>query len=162
MPIREAASKDATLLAQLISDSFRDVAEKYFLTPENCPTHPSNYTPVRVEADFVKGVRYFVLEDEGKVCGCVAMEVVGPEHCYLERLAVLPEYRRKGFGDTLVQCVVEQARALGLKRIEIAIIAQQTDLQRWYEARGFSVTGEKVFEHLPFKVKFMSTELSGG
>jgi hypothetical protein len=40
--IREADPDDKVLLTRLIRDSYRDVAERFNLTPENCPKHPSN------------------------------------------------------------------------------------------------------------------------
>ena len=155
MQIREATVKDAGLVAMLISRSFKNIAEEFSLTAENCPTHPSHCTPDWVERDLARGVRFFILEDQGSPCGCVGLEAAGTEYCYLERLAVLPEHRRKGFGEALVQHVIDEAASLGLQRVEIAIIAEQTDLRIWYEKRRFQVTGEKVFEHLPFKVAFM-------
>jgi hypothetical protein len=54
--IREANSADVSLLCGLIRASFRDVAERFNLTPENCPKPPSNCTEEWLENDFVRGV----------------------------------------------------------------------------------------------------------
>ncbi len=54
--IREAGSADAEVLANIIRSAFRDVAERFSLTPENCPKHPSNYTTAWVDADLGRGV----------------------------------------------------------------------------------------------------------
>jgi ribosomal protein S18 acetylase RimI-like enzyme len=157
--IREASARDVPLLAGLIRDSFRDVGERFELTPENCPTHPSFCDEEWVGAAMRKGVRFFLLEDDGMKCGCVALEKAGPEVCYLERLAVLPERRRKGHGERLVLHVLEEARMLEASRVEIGIISDQGELKDWYRELGFEEKGRKRFEHLPFEVTFMYRRL---
>ena len=102
MIIRDAKKSDKEVLIALIRDSFRDVAEKFALTAENCPRFPAFNAKERVEGDFKKGLKYYILEKNNKVCGCVALEKAGPDLCYLGRLAVLPEHRNKGFGQALV------------------------------------------------------------
>ena len=88
--IRVGTQKDVAVLAEIIRISFRDVAERFGLTQENCPTHPSNCTVDWVHRDMDRGVTYFILEAEGIASGCVALELASSELCYLERLAVLP------------------------------------------------------------------------
>jgi N-acetylglutamate synthase-like GNAT family acetyltransferase len=107
-----------------------------------------------------KGVTFYLLEDEQALCGCVALEQPDkPGVCYLERLAVLPQYRHHGLGKRLVEHIGSEAKKRGLRRVEIGIIAEQDDLRTWYEELRFVVTGEREFEHLPFKVAFMAREL---
>lgn len=160
MHIRPATRDDVALLAEIICHSFKDVADRFELTPDNAPTHPSNCTPDWISSAFDKGARYFVLEYDGDACACVEMECAGPEHCYLERLAVMPAYRFKGIGKKLVHHIAEEARAQGLSRIEIGIIAEHTQLRRWYESLGFETIETKSFSHLPFQVTFMVLRLS--
>jgi GNAT superfamily N-acetyltransferase len=159
MDIREASAGDIPLLAALIRDSFRDVAERFALTPESCPTHPSFCSDEWVDTAMGKGVRFFLLEEDGHACGCVALEKAGPDVCYLERLAVLPQCRRKGHGKSLVLHVLEEARGAGAERVEIGIIAARTELRDWYLGLGFAETGKKRLEHLPFEVAFMALRL---
>jgi N-acetylglutamate synthase-like GNAT family acetyltransferase len=157
--ITEASEADAELLASLIRDSFADVAKRFGLTPENCPTHPSNCAPEWIQAAFAKGVEYYLLRTSDRPAGCVALERVSDDVCYLERLAVLPSFRRNGLGETLVSHVVARAEELGLRAIEIGTIAAQTELRQWYERQGFEVTRVASFERLPFDVAFMRKTL---
>ncbi len=159
MDIREATKDDAALLTKLIRTSFYDVAQRYDLTPENCPKHPSNCQDDWIESAMDKGVLYFILEDEGLTKGCAALEQASPEICYLERLAVLPEYRRTGLGRILASHALDQAKSLGAERVEIGLIDWQTNLKQWYERQGFSMKNKATFEHLPFPVAFMFIEL---
>ena len=157
--IRTADTADVPLLSRLIRDSFRDVAERFGLTSENCPKHPSNCTEEWIEKDLARGVTYYVLGYEGIPVGCVALEKANHELCYLERLAVMPTYRRKGLGKALVDYIVVQARALDAKQISIGIIAKQIELKTWYQKLGFVEGETKEFAHLPFRVTLMSCNL---
>ena len=157
--IREANSDDTSLLSGLIRQSYRDVADKFQLTPANCPKHPSNCTDEWIGNDFARGVIYFILERMSIPAGCVAIESAEADLCYLERLAVLPHERKKGFGSQLVEHIFHTARKLGSKKISIGIIAAQTELAQWYRKFGFVEGETREFSHLPFRVTFMTCEL---
>ncbi len=157
--IRAASSVDVPLLSGMIRVSFRDVAERFALTVENCPKHPSNCTDEWIENDLARGVAYYILEHDGAPVGCVAFEKANPDLCFLERLGVLPQSRRKGFGKALVDHVFAEARVLGAKQISIGIISDDTELKLWYQRIGFVEKETKEFAHLPFLVSFMSYEL---
>jgi GNAT superfamily N-acetyltransferase len=153
--IREATGLDIDVLSDIIRNSFRDVAERFGLTAENCPRHPSNCTREWIVSAMEKGVRHFVLETDETPCGCAALEQVRPEVCYLERLSVLPDFRHTGFGTELVKHLIEISREIGSRQVEIGIIASDLCLKSWYENLGFSQTHTGSFAHLPFEVAFM-------
>ena len=157
--VRKADHHDLSLLATLIRDSYRDVAERFGLTPENCPKHPSNCTEGWIKKDFDRGVVYYILERNRTPIGCVALEKAGSDLCYLERLAVSPAYRRNGFGKMLVEHIFDQAKTRKISRISIGIISEQTELKSWYRKLGFIDGETKEFSHLPFLVTFMTHEL---
>lgn len=164
--IRQATTADVPGLVEIIRTGFRDVARRFDLTAVNCPRHPSNCRESWIASALEKGVRYFVLVSEGVSCGCVALEQANPETCYLERLAVLPTLRRRGHGKALVVHALAEAKALGVQRVDIGIIAEHTELRDWYRKFGFVDQKRASFPHLPFQVLFMSLELprtrSGG
>ena len=156
MNIKKATPDDDAILSDIIRSSYRDVAQRFDLTSENCPKHPSNCTDDWIRNDFARGVSYFIIEPNGRPTGCVALEIPEPGLGYLERLAVLPAARRQGIGRRLVDHVFSQATASGVKEISIGIIAAQTDLKLWYQKIGFVEGATKEFEHLPFRVTFMT------
>ncbi|MFX1393366.1 MAG: GNAT family N-acetyltransferase [Promethearchaeota archaeon] len=153
--IKKANYKDSKLLTNLIRKSFKDVAKRFNLNKKNAPTHPSNCSVEWIKEALDKGIKYYILEYQKKPCGCIALEIAKADVCYLERLAVLPKYRKKGFGKALVSCLIQEARAMKIKRIEIGIIAENVELKKWYEKFGFSVSKTVGFEHLAFDVTFM-------
>ena len=106
-----------------------------------------------------RGVSYYCLDLDKKTIGCVALEKASAQEGYLERLAVLPEYRQKGFGKKLVGHVFDIARIGGICRIGIGIISEQQDLKQWYMNMGFEEQEVKTFSHLPFKVSLLAYTL---
>jgi ribosomal protein S18 acetylase RimI-like enzyme len=153
--IRACTRKDIDVLVETIRGSFRDVAERFGLTGENCPRHPSNCTADWIGKDMDRGVTYFVLDSDDRVAGCVALELVRPGLCNLERLAVLPDQRMRGFGKALVTHVLSQAGKQGCHEVRIGVIADQSELKDWYRRLGFVETESREFAHLPFLVTFM-------
>ena len=157
--IIKACSTDVPVLSNLIRNAYRDVADRFNLTPANCPKHPSNCADEWIEKDLARGVRYFMMMDGNTPVGCAALESPERDLCYLERLAVLPQERNKGYGHQLVEHVFFTAREQNAKKISIGIIAKQTDLKQWYQKIGFIEGETKEFRHLPFQVCFMTYEL---
>ena len=156
MKIREANVADIATIALLIREANKDVAEKFGLTADNSPKHPSFCTAAWVQSDLDRGERYFILEKGSVPIACVAYENPSAGLAYLNRLSVLPAHRNKGIGATLVQHIIQLARAYSIKTISIGVIGEHEELQRWYRNMGF-VDGEtRRFPHLPFSVKFMS------
>lgn len=153
--IREAFIDDADIVARLVRDSNRDVAERFGLDATNCPKHPSFCNAEWVKSDFARGERYFVLDQGGRPVGCVAYETPNAEVAYLNRLSVLPASRRSGHGKRLVEYVIELARTEAIPTISIGVIGDHEDLQRWYRALGFVDGDVKRFAHLPFAVRYM-------
>ena len=103
-----------------------------------------------------RGVAYFAVENRDHVAGCVALKRANTDVAYLERLAVLPDQRSRGFGKALVEHALLEAKRLGANYVSIGIIAQHTELRDWYKRLGFIEGESKDFPHLPFGVTFMS------
>lgn len=158
--IRRAAVYEAADLAQLIREAFRDVAQRFALTPENCPKHPSHCTRAWIEADFGRGVQYFILDEDGAPAGCVGLEKPDPARCYLERLCVLPAKRRRGSGLMLARHALACAAENGARQAGIGIIADHNELRDWYARLGFVAVRRQRFAHLPFEVLFMEMQLA--
>lgn len=157
--IGQASSSDVSVITRIIRKSFLDVAQRFKLTQRNCPRHPSNCREQWIRDALRKGIRYYVLAAEGMPAGCAALEQAGPGVCYLERFAVLPDYRRRGYGSALLAHAKAEAKTIGAQRIEIGIIAAHAELKAWYLHRGFEEVRKAFFEHLPFEVLFMSMDV---
>jgi N-acetylglutamate synthase-like GNAT family acetyltransferase len=157
--IRKADAVDVPLLSRLIRDSHQDVAERFGLTPDNCPKHPSNCTDEWIEKDLIRGVTYYIMEHNDVPVGCAAIEKASPDVCYLERLSVLPDQRRRGLGTALVHNVLLKAKTLCATELNIGIMANHNELKEWYRRIGFIEGETTVIKHLPFNVTFMKYHL---
>lgn len=153
--IRKATIHDSENIAHLIRVSFEDVANRFNLSQQNCPTHPSNCTKEWILAALDKGIIFYVLELDTKLVGCFALEKATKDVYYLERLSVLPECRNRGFGRQMVNYAIKKVANFKAHRIEIGIISKQVELHKWYKNIGFEVKSKRYFKHLPFKVTFM-------
>ena len=81
--------------------------------------------------------RFLVLESDGMIMGCVALYPF-PEEKAAEMacLAVQPEFRRRGFGDRLLEAAQTLARKKRMKELFVLT----TRAEHWFEERGFVET----------------------
>lgn len=159
MNIVSASIKDAQTIAGIISISNKDVAEKFGITINNNPKHPSFYDEEWVLSDFERGEEYFLYKINDVCVGCVAFEQPNNLTGYLNRLSVLPSYREQGVGMELTQHIIKYGKSKGISELSIGIIAKHTTLKEWYQTLGFIENGFKEFTHLPFDVLFMKYEI---
>jgi len=160
MEIKPAQAADVTTIATVLRRAFATTAERFGLTVRNCPTNPAFATPERVAEDMARGMRYYLLAEDGRARGCVAMEQADDaDLVYLGRLGVVPEERSQGFGRALVEHVLREAERIGVERVELGLMDDDAPLKQWYGRFGFRQTSTKRFEHLPFLVAFMAKEL---
>jgi GNAT superfamily N-acetyltransferase len=157
--IRAAGPNDAERLAALIAEAFLDVAEGFGLTRENCPSHTSFVTADEVRRGMGFGNRYFMAFSGGTLCGAIAFRLPKGGISIVEKVAVLPSFRRHGIGWRLVEHAFAEARQCGASTAEIGIIAEHTGLRAWYERLGFRPTRQTRYEHLPFEVLHMQKYL---
>jgi N-acetylglutamate synthase-like GNAT family acetyltransferase len=157
--IRPATRDDAPLLLRLIQQSFQTVYDRLGLTPQNFKYHASGFGPEWVLEQMDAGNRFFVLEDAGAACGCVALRPADAAAVELRRLAVLPAHRGKGCGRTLVAHVLAEARRMGARRVTLGMWAADVTLRQWYERLGFVVTETLDHPDLPVPVTHMAMDL---
>ena len=155
--------KDTTELSrgvQVLRNSFMTVAAALNLTRENCPTNAAFTTIEQLRQLWERGVGFFGWYDNKKLIGIVAIEHAGEGIYYMERLAVLPEYRHRGYGRELADFVYSYVEEKRGKRISIGIIDENSLLKEWYKEQGYVETGKKEYDHLPFTVCFMERKIS--
>ena len=135
--------------------SFATVAEAFELTEENCPTNGAFLRDAALAEEQERGTVLYGLSDEDGLSGCMALKRKDEATFSLEKLAVAPWSRNRGYGRALVAHAVEEVRRAGGGTICIGAMYENRKLVRWYERQGFSITGTRKFAHLPFVVCFM-------
>ena len=139
----------------VIHRSFSTVAAEFGITQENCPKHTSFLPLEYLQTQMQWGWYMFGLYDSGVQVGYYSLSNEGDGAYELHNLAVLPEYRHRGYGKLLLDHAKEKAHALDGQKIKIGIIEENTVLKNWYRNNGFVHTGARKFDHLPFTVGFM-------
>jgi N-acetylglutamate synthase-like GNAT family acetyltransferase len=153
--------KDIDAAANVLRKANVTVATDLGFTRENAPTNPAFIDAGKLKEQITRDRMFFVLEKAEKIIGTVALERSKEEEgvFYIERLAVLPEYRHNGYGKLLMDYIMDRAMEKRGNKVSVGIINENTILKNWYLSLGFTETGIKKFEHLPFTVCFLEKEL---
>ena len=144
---------------EVIRNAFVTVARDFHLTETNAPTNPAFITLPKLQELRSKGTIFFGLFEKGGQVGFVAIEKGPSSDYYLEKLAVIPTVRHRGFGTQLLDFVVQYVKKQGGKKISIGTINEHKILKGWYIRNGYKETGTKTFPHLPFTVCFMEKSI---
>lgn len=143
----------------IIHKSFQTVADDMNLTKENCPSHTAFMPLENLQNQLKNSNPMFLYEYNNALVGYFSLSL-NDGIAELNNLSVLPEYRHLGIGKELVDYAVDYTKnTLGINKIEIGIVEENTILKEWYKSLGFVHTGTRKFEHLPFTVGFMELEL---
>lgn len=148
---------DFIALTKLLNEAFGTVAQEFGLTKENVPTNSAFITSDELKVQFTENREFFAYIDENQIVGFIAIEKSCNEQdtFYIEKLAVIPEYRHRGIGRLLMDFASNRIVELGGKHISIALINSNTILKNWYAEQGYEEQSVKTYEHLPFAVCFM-------
>lgn len=161
--IRELRSEEELLrCVDLLRAAFGTVAREFGLTERSAPTNAAFTTLENLQRHLQSGMILY-----GRFCGvslvgCVAIKKSKRDEpvFYIERLAVSPEKRHRGYGEQLLSFAVELIRESGGTTASIGVMDNNDRLKKWYRAKGFIPHDSRRIEHLPFKICFMSRDLA--
>jgi ribosomal protein S18 acetylase RimI-like enzyme len=148
---------DLSAAVTILRESFGTVALDFGITPENCRSNPA-FIDVESLCSQLNGERsFFLLYYNNIPVGSVAIEKSADQAgvFYIERVAVLPEYRHNGLGKELMHFATNRIISLGGRKVSVAIVNENEILKKWYMTQGFMETSIRKFDHLPFTVCFM-------
>jgi GNAT superfamily N-acetyltransferase len=82
--------------------------------------------------------RLLLLEDGGRLAGCVALHKLDADTCEMKRLYLRPEFRGKGLGGALAKAIVGEARIIGYQRMRLDTVEPvMKDAVALYRKMGF-------------------------
>lgn len=102
-------------------------------------------------AEFVRsilagdGVAFVAVDDERVVgwCDITRTRYEGQQHCGRLGMGLLPPYRGRGLGRSLLDATLGAAADIGLSRVELEVFASNTAARRLYDKLGFVEEGVK-------------------
>ena len=96
--ITQLAPDDIPAAAEVIRQAFATVAEAFDLTEENCPTNGAFLRDAALAEEQERGTVLYGLSDEDGLSGCMALKRKDEATFSLEKLAVAPWSRNRGYG----------------------------------------------------------------
>jgi GNAT superfamily N-acetyltransferase len=126
-PVHQATSRDAGIVAALIRDSFRPVADRYLIGGA-VPSHPSNCRPDWIVSDMQRGWSYFTIWSDDDPAGCVCLGPLSNEAIEMRRLAVLPRFQGRGMGRDLITHCLRTAKIMGARFLDAAVMTDNAPL----------------------------------
>ena len=103
-----------------------------------------NYKELRRKSFAVFWPDYIAIDKESEL-------ETGPGEYYLDTLAVLPEYRRRGIGRALLEDGIKRGITAGYDLLTLVVDSNMPDLIRLYESVGF----QKAEHRWIFRVDFL-------
>lgn len=147
--------------AQLLREAFGTVARDFAITENLVPTNPAFATAEKLHEYLKKPVELYGLYVSGTLIGCVAIQPKkGNDRAfYIERLAVTPRMRHRGYGDKLLLHACQRIRDKGATTALLGLMDNNQVLKDWYKSKGFKQKECRAVGRLPFRVCFMSKSL---
>ena len=99
--------------------------------------------------EFTDNVRQLAIFDGRRIVATGRVIDFGNGYIKLGRIAVLPEYRKRGIGAMLLNALIDEARAMKADKITVD---SQVQAMPFYEKFGFKVFGEEHLDgHVPHR-----------
>lgn len=155
------SENDLSAVVNVLNVSHGTVAKDFGFTKDTNPSNNAFIDEQTLQAQLSNGIDLYTISNNDKLIGCIAIEKSSREAdtFYIEKVSVIPEFRNQGYGLKLMNFATSKIKSLGAKAISISLIDSNTKLKNWYLSQGFTETGFKDFEHLPFRVCFMNKEI---
>ena len=158
--IKHLAQSDIPIAAEVIRASFATVAKDLCFTEQTFPTFTGFVTTAeRLQTHYNWGWLMYGLYEKALLVGYASVSQEIGDIYEIHNLAVLQEYRHRGYGGQLLDFCKATIKERGGTKINIGIIEENTVLKNWYAANGFIHTGTKKFEHMPITVGYMELEV---
>lgn len=82
--------------------------------------------------------RLLLAYDNGEPAGCVAVRKIGAGICEMKRLFVRNQFRGKGFGRSLIEAIISEAKQMGYQRMRLDTLPpKMNDAIALYRSYGF-------------------------
>ena len=143
LQVRKAGTADVALIRELAGRSWHAFYPGMISMPQIHYMLRQMYSPRRLQADLLRGARYFVAETGDRPIGFLGCDPTPePTHAsgqplVLQRFYLVPEFQGRGYGAVLLGWLEEHARGLGLDRIRLRVNKHNHRALRAYRRAGY-------------------------
>ncbi len=139
---RLAAPDDVPALVELVNSAYRGDSSRAGWTTEADLLGGVRIDAERLDAAIrTPGNVILVHEQPGGIGACVHLQQTGDE-CYLGMLTTRPTLQGHGIGRQMIEAAEAWATSQWRSRaMHMTVLVQRPELIRWYERRGYTVTG---------------------
>ena len=137
--IRDYVYTDIPRILYIIKTAFAE--QRGIVTP---PSSAESKT-IEIVKHELRTANALVFESDGEIIACVFYQPKG-ESIYVDRLAVLPEFRRRGVGRSLMEEVEKRAVELGAPKLSISVRIELVKQQNYYRRQGFEIVSKACHE----------------
>jgi ribosomal protein S18 acetylase RimI-like enzyme len=143
---------DCELITNLVNQAFITVALQFGYTEEQAPSFPAFIHSSVISDQMTDGLKFFGFKTEGDIVGCAGYRRRDDCLYVIERLAVLPEFRRRGIGERLMKHIENTIKKKHGDKLEVSIVDNNQTLKDWYKRLGYQELRIEEYARLPFKV----------
>jgi ribosomal protein S18 acetylase RimI-like enzyme len=152
--IRRAEVTDLATLKQLSITTFADTYGAYNTAEDLEDYYQATYNDARLTTELSSATTgYYLVYQDDQLAGYTKLnidesqsEAKGPAYLEVERIYVLPAFKRLGIGRHLIEFAETRARELGKTRVWLGVWDQNDAAQKFYGRMAFRKTGEHVFK----------------
>lgn len=157
MIIREATSADYPELREVYAarDAYHREALPHLFRQADAPFPPNEHVTSLIENPEAV---LLVAEDAGRVVGFLQARVThAPDHlsifvprryAFVDSMAVLPGFRHRGVGSSLLHAAESWAQKQGLSEIELTVFEFNLAALNMYEAAGYTTMQRRLWKRL--------------
>jgi ribosomal protein S18 acetylase RimI-like enzyme len=135
--IREATAADASILVALIHAAFAEYRGRL-----NPPSGAHEETQESVARKLAAGFALLAFAGPNPA-GCVFYDLEA-DFVYFSRLSVVPEFRRRGLGQLLIDEVEARARALNRRAVRLGVRMALENQRAYYQRLGYRTVEAKT------------------
>ena len=148
MPItlRPATTADLPAIVALMNAAFRGVGPNAGWNSEAAYIDGDRTNEVHLREELAARPESVLLVAQEstvqRMVGCVSLDPVSPDTCYLGSLTIDPTLQNSGLGRILLAAAEEFARGRQAHRMRMKVVNVRDTLIAWYQRRGYHLTGE--------------------
>ncbi|WP_187355306.1 GNAT family N-acetyltransferase [Paenibacillus tengchongensis] len=155
--ISRAGADDGNQISDIIRSSFQRQAQLLGISENEFPNYVA-FESAASASSRIAGTQVYLMKLDEQPLGTIGLYATGGTG-YIERLAVLPASRGRGYGEQLLYFAENELLQLGCSVVQVSIVAEFTRLKSYYERQGFQETLRRNYSSLPFEVLFLEKPL---